>query len=257
MAYDFSNVPGYEEMGTYMTNKEPLYDRFDMYPYMDYIKSTDKYERQDKNKVLIKEKWKEYAENYAFLSVREITPEGKQTWKGDGNSFKRIDEMCLTVDDIDESVLSENDREIVEIIRALNHYQAYQKTNRVTMIDMKASNIDINNPGLKESLFNEIVKKLNEGVPLVLGIPTHVVNVIRIEQSLDTPNEYQMYVYNNNYPGKEYMITIEKNTRVIHRSNPFVNNQIETSYRFVDTDGTFGMGKGVEIDVEFYYANVQ
>lgn len=257
--YDFTDVPGYEtETGKYMTNKEPLYDRFDFKVYQDYIDESSKRIRDTSNniRVSLDEKWKEYAKNYPYFSVQDVQLKNSRKWEIDNRMVEVLEEMCVTVDGINETTLNENDRELVEMIRALNHYQDYQKTERVTMIDMKVANYDKNNPELKEQLFEDICNKLNQGVPLVLRFPGHVINVIRIEQALDTPNAYQMYVYNNNYPGVEHMITIVKATREIHSANPELDGKIESYYFFIDTDGTFGE-KGRQIDVEFYYANVQ
>lgn len=251
-SYDFSEVPGYEGETDLMSNKVPLYEKYRFTRFDSFHQSTGQWKRDTKkdSRLVLTDVWKRYIEEYPLFMLKEVPMDAGFVWS-DGKEASTGEMIALTFIDVDKSTLTGNDREIYELLRALNNLMACQDTENIEKIDMRWGFTEEDNPKLKRERFERVIQKVREGIPLIIGSSSHVANVIRIERGVANPLEYRLYLYNSNYPGEEFIVTVKKEKTFLS----VLDNRGDDvwDYAFYDTDGVFG-NKGGRIDlIEFYY----
>ena len=251
-SYDFSEVPGYEGETDLMSNKVPLYEKYKFTRFDSFNQSTGQWKRDttDESRLALTDVWKRYIEDYPLFVLKEVPMDAGFVWS-DGKEASSGEVPALTFIDVDDTTLTGNDREIYELIRALNNLMACQDTENIEKIDMCYGIKWEDSPTAKRERFETIIQKVREGIPLIIGSPNHVANVTRIERSVANPSEYRLYLYDSNYPGEEFIITVRKEKSI----SSLLKSEGDDvwDYAFYDTDGVFG-NKGERIDfIELYY----
>lgn len=252
-SYDFSDVLGDEGETDFLNNKEPLYEKYKFPEYDYYRNSIGLWERDtERNYVLgLKDEWKKYSGEHPLFVLKETMEDNVFIWEKDNIAVAFCEVIALTFFNVDESALNGEERELCELLRALNNLMACQKTDKMVKIDMRHGIKAGDNPKLKRERFEEVIQKVNSGIPLIIGSKSHVANVLRIERSLKNPLEYILYLYDSNYPGEEFILTVRKEKTFISTLDK--EGSDEWDYAFYDTDGVFGEKGQRNDEMEFYY----
>lgn len=187
-------------------------------------------------------KLKEYIRQHPLLVLHEKNDvgsvvTGKNKANGDEYKYRYYDSYSFTTD-VDYDTLSDENKEIYQVLAALNNLWAGQCKDWWHV-----------EQSFSDDGYDQIVDWVNAGIAPVCGGEGHATNLTQIYRDVDNPLKYTLVIYDNNNC-KEYKtlaLTKTKYNKVALNFTAWTNDY---KFEIYDTDGVYGK-QGQEIDVDF------
>lgn len=215
---------GYDLTNTYFSNGKTLYDyNFETEEMAIYFGQTKKNIYSSiKDKVFkIDSKIKDRYKNYGFI----IKEEDNKT-----KNYNKIEMplLCSECDDIKNATSDE-----YQLLKAI--YRLYLSQE---IFETNSSSDETINRIVNDEKFNELIRTLNDGVPMVVGglffdkkydnlSGSNIMNAVRMYQSLKNPDTFYLEIYDNNWPGVARYIEIHR-----IKNYTYINNVLEYGYSY-------------------------
>ncbi|MBR1454235.1 MAG: VWA domain-containing protein [Lachnospiraceae bacterium] len=246
--YDISEVEFFNREKKAALSELTLFDDLDalLNRESQYIYTRD---TADDKHIIYNDEIKGIIEKYSNLIEVETYPcKTAKIWDYDNKEYTSVDSLLYNLYEVDYNSLSPEEQEVYNTLQMIYHYYAIQgKDELFNTINIQSVDFERD---IREKNFQEVLNKINSGIPMIVSGSGHAVNAIRITRSIENPYEYNLVIYDNNRPNKECNIKIEKYlldgfdlvsaTAIFNRYN----------YRFIDLDGVF-VEAGNEVNLTF------